>query len=314
MRYTIWENVWLPQQLRKDDVNLLHVPMNYGVPVWSPCPIVLTLHDAIDPIYYGRKTPLKTRLRYGPLRSQWMHYWARTRADHIITVSHHAAYDLHRYLRIAPKNITVIYEAADPEFHQPYDPIADSQTLSRYDLTRDYFFYVGGWEARKNIPFLLRAFAAADLKQVDLVLAGGRPTERAALEQLAQALGISQRVRCCGFVPDADLPAFYRGAKALIYPSEYEGFGLQVCEAMACSCPVVVANRTSLPEIAGDAGLRFELEPNSELPQILSRLIHEPSWQQSCSLAAKQRSLAFSWDQCAEATLATYNNILKQTC
>ncbi len=124
-------------------------------------------------------------------------------------------------------------------------------------LPERYVFFVGGWERRKNVPFLMREFAAADLDGVNLVLGGGTDPQRAELTQLADELHIADRTTMLGWIDDEDLPAIYSGALCFAYPSEYEGFGLQLCEAMATGCPTFASRATCLPEILGDGGETF---------------------------------------------------------
>jgi len=309
MRYLSFENRWLPRQLRADRIDVFHCPMNYGLPWSTPCPRVLTLHDAIDQIYYQRRAGLWQRWRPSALRVRLTNWAARRRAHRVITVSEHAKRDLAGYLAIPAERITVVYEAADPVFHRPVSPDAVRDVREKWKLARPYFFYVGGWEGRKNVPFLVRAFARLARTDVDLVLAGGHDRERAALQQLATQSGCAERVRLLGFVPDADLPAFYAGALAFVYPSEYEGFGLQVCEAMAVGCPVLVARATSLPEIAGSGGETFALDDPGELAGLLRRVADDDAFRADLSRRAKVRASDFSWDRAAAETVRVYQQL-----
>ena len=259
LRYPVWEQRWLPRQCQRDRVDVLHTPFHFGLPWWSPCPRVLTLHDAIDHAYYARRTPWRTRWSPSALRDRWYQWSARVRAERIITVSTHAKGDLIRVLGLPGSKITVIPEAADPRFHAPIAPEDRERARGRHGLARPYVFYVGGWEERKNIPFLVRAFAAAALDGVELVLAGGRDDQRAALAALVEECGMAERIRLLGWVEDADLPALYAEALCYVNPSEYEGFGLQLCEAMATGCPTLAAHATSLPEVLGSGGETFDL-------------------------------------------------------
>jgi glycosyltransferase involved in cell wall biosynthesis len=311
MRYLTWENIWLPKQLQADGIDVFHCPMNYGMPLLTPCPRVLTLHDAIDIVYYLRRTPLLGRFKLNALRTQFTHWLARIRAEHIITVSEHAKGDIVRQLRVPKRKVTVVYEAADPHFHEAIPPVASNKIRHTHGLTRPYFLYLGGWEGRKNIPFLLRAFAEANCPGVDLVLAGGKSAEREVLTTQAIALGIADRVRFLGFVPEADLPAIYSAAIAFVYPSEYEGFGLQVCEAMAVGCPVLVARATSLPEIAGNGGVSFTLANTGELSQLMHRVATESEFRADLADRASRRSADFSWNQCACETAAIYRELAR---
>jgi glycosyltransferase involved in cell wall biosynthesis len=156
---------------------------------------------------------------------------------------------------------------------------------------------------------LTRGFAASGLTDTDLVLAGGRPDERDALRNLATELGCVERVRFLGFLPDEELPELYSGALAFVYPSEYEGFGLQVCEAMAVGCPVLVARATSLPEIAGPGGETFDLGSTDELVQLLRRVAFDERHRTELVERARNRSSVFSWVKAAAETASVYRRL-----
>ena len=204
----------------------------------------------------------------------------------------------------------MIYEAADQHFHTPVPSPELTRVRVRHELTKPYFFYIGGWEQRKNVPFLLRAFAAANLDAVELVLAGGREQERKSLSDQAEALGIGKRLRLLNWVEDEDLPALYGAALAFVYPSEYEGFGLQLCEAMACGCPVLASDRTSLPEILGQGGDTFPLEDPGLLADKLRRVAGDEAYRNDLRARGRQRGSEFSWKRTAEQTVATYRSLV----
>lgn len=116
-----------------------------------------------------------------------------------------------------------------------------------------------------------------------------------------------------GFVPEADLPSLYAGALAFVYPSKYEGFGLQVCEAMAAGCPVFVANSTSLPEIAGEGGELFSLNERTELADLLRKVATDSIFRKVLVERARLRSQNFSWDRTAKETASVYQNCKRHT-
>ena len=306
MRYLFWEQRWLPQQCASDQIELLHTPFNFGLPWFSACPRVLTLHDAIDQVYSGRQ---KNSLRSLP--AQLSHWMARTRAHKIITVSAHAKRDLMNHLNIPPERIAVVYEAADPNFHRAISNDEREEIRRQLQLLRPYILYVGGWERRKNIPFLMRSFAAADLEGVELVLAGGHEEQRQELITLAQNLGVIDRVRFLGWVEDSSLPALYAEASCFVYPSQYEGFGLQLCEAMAVGCPTLAASATALPEVLGHGGETFPLDDPSFLSSLLRQLTSDHNFRNQLSQRARERSNDFSWHQTALLTIDVYRGVLQ---
>ncbi len=309
MRYILWEQVWLPRRCAHDRIDVLHSPFNFGLPWRSPCPRVLTLHDAIDRVYYRPRLPRSVTRSPAYLQSRFYHWIARRAADHVITVSDHARHDLERVLRIPSRKISVIYEAADAAFHRPVSAAHRADVRRRYGVARPYVFYVGGLEERKNVAFLVRAFAAARLSNVDLVLAGGDPMGQEAIRAAATAASVREAVHVLGEVDDADLPALYAEALTFVYPSAYEGFGLQLCEAMAAGCPVLAARAGSLPEILGTGGDLFSLDRPEELATLLARLGADAAVRADLIRRGTERSAKFSWKCAAERTLAVYRSL-----
>jgi glycosyltransferase involved in cell wall biosynthesis len=310
MRYWRWEQRWLPRQCAEDGVDLLHCPFNFGLPWSSPCPRVLTLHDAIDYVYYRPRAGLRERLSPAALKTR-LHQWiARTRADAVITVSEHARADLVKRLRVPPEKVYVTHEAADDRFHAPVGAMERLRVRRQHGLAAPYVLYLGGWERRKNVGFLVRAFAAACMPGVDLVLVGGTTEQCRELLRLFEALGVAGHVHLLEWVPDADLPALYAEALCFVYPSEYEGFGLQLCEAMAAGCPTLAARATSLPEVLGPGGLTCTLDHHGELAAELRRLRAEPDFRADLVARARARAHAFSWERTAEQTLDVYHRLL----
>ncbi len=310
MRYALWEQVWLPRQCARDRIDVLHSPYNYSLPWSSICPRVLTLHDAIDAVYYGRRTSWTDN--FSPRSLKWrLHNWAAiARANRIITVSNHAKRDLVEALGIPAAKIAIIYEAADPRFGQRVSGDSIEGARRKYELPVRYVFYVGGWERRKNIPFMMREFAAANLDGVNLVLGGGTEPQHSDLTRLARELRIDDRATMLGWIDDEDLPAIYSGALCFVYPSEYEGFGLQLCEAMATGCPTFAARASSLPEVLGDGGETFALDSSGALAGLLQRVSTDGDFRKSLSERARARSLEFSWADTARQTLSVYESLL----
>ena len=308
--YPLWDQWWLPRACRADRLDLLHATFNYGLPVLPPgCPRVLTLHDAIEHVYYRQRIGWRTLATRSAVLSDLFQRSSRQVADHVITVSQHARRDLLRVFRLRPDRVTVTPEAADPGFAAPL-PAATEAVRSRLGLPARYFLYVGGWEGRKNVGFLLTAFAVARVPGVDLVLAGGTDALRTEFRARAEAAGVIDRVHLLGWLADSDLPAVYAGAEAFVYPSEYEGFGLQLCEAMACGCPVLAARATSLPEVVGPGGELFGLEHPGELAGQLARVASDPAYRSNLCRRAADRARVFSWTACAAGTVAVYRRIV----
>lgn len=311
MRYFLWEQRWLPRQCAADNVDVLHCPYHFGLPWSTSCPRVLTLHDAIDLAYYGPLTSWTKKWGRAAFETRLYEWIGRTRAHHVVTVSEHAKSQLIEYLSIPASKITVAHLAADPCFHEPISEIEKSQVLGELRLTRPYFLYVGGFERRKNVPFLVRAFANAQLGDTDLVLAGENDGYANEILDFAASVGVRTKVLVPGAIKDSQLAALYAGALAFVYPSQYEGFGLQLCEAMALGCPILAARATSLPEVLGDGGETFDLSEPDELVALLRRIQCDSVFRDTLARRAKTRSANFSWRRTAEQTISAYRRALE---
>jgi glycosyltransferase involved in cell wall biosynthesis len=311
MNYFQWEQIWLAQECARAKVAILHSPFHFGLPFWGPCPNVLTLHDGIDQVFYRNGVSPVKALRLNSLKMDFLQWIARTKAHSIITVSDHACEDLVRHLRIPREKIWVIPEAADPIFERPIGAADRARVRARYGLQFPYIFYVGGFERRKNIPFLLKAFARAGVDDVHLVLAGGNAAQAAALTSMSQKPGIAPRVHALGWVPEEDLPVLYAEALCFVYPSKYEGFGLQLCEAMSAGCAVLAARSASLPEVLGCGGETFGLESTSELELLLQMVARDAGRRAALQLRAKDRIREFSWRTAARKTMVVYQEAMR---
>lgn len=299
MKYPVWEQVWLSYACKTSRSALLHSPMNFGLPAVAPCPTILTLHDAIDVAFQQHaRASFRQRLH------RVSHWLARRSASKIITVSEHARRDIEKYFGVRGERIVVIPEAADAAALEA-SSTTDEQLVRSLVGDGDYCLYAGGFEARKNVSLLERAFRSKELGSLRLVLVGAKPPPELAMA--AEQSG--GRIICTGYVSDEALGALYRRARCFIYPSLYEGFGLQICEALSQGCPVLAANATSLPEVLGQGGDLFDPRDCASLEQLLKRVAHDPSYLQDLRQRAKRRAGDFSWRQTAIKTLAVYTSL-----
>lgn len=307
-RYWRWLSMELPRLLKSERIELFHTPHHFGLPFNSPCPTVVTIHDAIE--MKDRQMRLSDLRQIKVLPNKMDHWLTEKVAHQVITVSQ---YSHDRIVEQRPHlrgRVEVIPNAADPLFSPSFTPLP-SEVRQKLEEA-PYFFYVGGFEPRKNVPFMLKAFAEAKLETTRLVMAGGSATHGAALRALIKELNIESRCLLLGRVDDAWLPGLYAGALAFVYPSLYEGFGLQICEAFAMGCPVIAADATSLPEVLGPGGETFTLDSPQELSGLIKRIACDESYRDELKQRAVQRSKTFSWDETARLTARVYSKILSQ--
>lgn len=305
MNYLAWEQYWLPRQCSLDRIDIFHCPVHFGTPQITRAKCILTIHDVIDEVYYRpqRKPKISQRI------TAFLSAMARHRADYFLTVSEYSRTDIIGHFKIDPARIASVYLAADERFHQ-IDPVQRMAVRARYSLPARYLFYIGSLEPRKRMCFVLEAMAQLHSSDLHLVVVGGSAADRSVFLKAAGAFGLSHRVQLLDDLGDRDLPALYAEALGFVYPSEYEGFGLQLCEAMAAGCPVLAARASCLPEIMGSGGDTFSLASPSELVASLHRLETDSSYRQDLQRRGKERSRRFSWKRTAEETLAIYDTIL----
>jgi glycosyltransferase involved in cell wall biosynthesis len=304
--YSLREQMELPRILRAFQADLLHSP-HFLLPVWRPCPVVVTIHDVI---YLACK-------EYLPSRAGRLYYHAMMAAsvrlaDRIITVSEYSKSEIVRFLNVDPARIEVIHSGVGAEFQPMWDKNRLQGVRQEYGIAGEYILYAGVYGRRKNHAGLLRAFRCFLSKggQAQLVIAGPMNEGESALRALGDELGISRHVLFTGFVEDSALPALYSGARVYACPSLYEGFGFTVLEAMACGTPVVCSPQTSLPEVAGDAACYADARNPEEFGDALYRLFSDAALQDTLVKRGRNNLLRFSWKNAAAQTFSVYRNAL----
>ncbi len=227
-------------------------------------------------------------------------------ADVVVADSRCTLQDALAHYPFISEKCHVVYAGVNSRFQPVEDPATLDALRARYNLPSRFLLYVGTIEPRKNLPTLLDAFARARLDGVDLVIAGKKGWLYDATLAQAEALGLQHKVMFLGFVPDDDLPALYNLAEAFTFPSLYEGFGLPVLEAMACGTPVVCANTSSLPEVAGDAALLLAPSDVAGWADALQRVTGEPDLRAELRGCGFRQAARFTWEATAASLRALY--------
>jgi len=306
-----WMVDWLqlPVQFRRDQLDLFHATDLIVLPVSVKTRIWMTVHDLIPYVFWKETVRRIPRDYVLFLRQAWKQI---KRADRIITSSEFSRRDICRRAGIDPRRVSVAYLGCNEELKHVPGPEARSRLESAYGISGPFLFYVGGTDYRKNLPFLLRAFAMIRARGYEgrLVLGGDtfqqEIPEVLKLEELARKLGIEDRILKPGFIPDPDLAAFYSACDFFVFPSKYEGFGLPVLEAMKCGAAVLTSGATSIPEVAGDCAGYFDPDRPEEMAERFWELVEDPDTVEARREAGRKRAARFTWRETARRILELY--------
>ena len=297
-----WHRFYLPIPVEwfSGPGDLFHSP-NFILPPTSQAKTLLTVHD-LSFIRHpqGAVNSLRRWLEKVVPRSL-------ARADHILADSRSTKQDLIEIFDIDSELITVVGAGVEERFR----PVKDQATLEvvrqRHHLPQNFILSLGTLEPRKNFSGLIKAYNQAPVRETHhLVIAGGKGWLYEDIYAAAQASPIADRIHLIGFVADDDLPALYSLADIFAYPSHYEGFGIPVIEAMACGTPVVCANNSCLPEVAGEAALQITASDTLALAEALQRLATDRSLRQQAVDRGFQQVRKFSWTAAAQRLLDVY--------
>jgi glycosyltransferase involved in cell wall biosynthesis len=232
------------------------------------------------------------------------------RQDEIIAISNNTAADITRFFGVDQRRLHVVHNGLD---HARFCP---GEARPPRELERPFFLYISRLEhPGKNHVRLIEAFNRfKEVTQSPWLLAlGGSDWHGAeAIHEVARRSPFASDIRFLGFVPDGALPALYRSAGAVVYPSLYEGFGFPPVEAMACGCPVLTTHRGALAEVVGDAAAIVDPENVEAMAVELERLATDEQWRSRLIEAGTLNAERFSWHQCARATQQVYQRAAAQ--
>jgi len=291
----------VPAVLRRYGASLYH-SLYYLMPYGPRVPTVVTIYDLI-PLRMPYHVPPPTRILFRVFVKM-----ALRTACHVVVISEATRRDLLARYRLPGERVTVIPLAVDPAFRpQPREVVR--ALCARFDLPDRYVLYVGSNKPHKNLVRLVEAWVRMQPRSFPLVIAGYWSDAHPEVGRRIEELGLGSAVRLVGPVREEDLPALYSGALLFAFPSEYEGFGLPVLEAMACGVPVVAANVSSLPEVAGDAALFVDPRDLDALAQGMDDLVGNEGLRKHLAEKGLERAREFSWERCAEQTLRVYERV-----
>lgn len=297
----LWTQGGLARQTFRDNLDVLFVPAHTLPVLRRPgLKTVVAVHD-LGSEYLSSMHQIKQRVYLS-----FMQKYQLQTATKIIAVSKATKKDLVERIGIDPKKVEVIYEGYDKVL---FKPVKSELKPGRY------FLFVGTVQPRKNLERLIKAFAAVHFLVTPdfaafpyLVLVGSKGWMSDEIYKLPKKLGIEDRVKFLGYVPEKTLPALYKGAVALTFPSLFEGFGLPILEAQASGCPVLTSNVSSMPEVAGSGAIYVNPYSVDDIVEGMGKINNQDT-RNKLVKAGFENTKRFSWEKCARETLKVFESL-----
>lgn len=299
----LWSHFYLPYAIEKNKVDIFHEP-TFVTPVFKKCPTVVTIYDTAF-LQLPSSYPKRNILYFKALLHRTI-----KQADAVISISENTKKDIINNFKVSPEKIHVIHLGSDDSYYILEDMDRIESVKRFYNINSDFILNVSLISPRKNITGLIKAFKLLkDSKKVGLklVIVGRKGWLYEEVFREARSSGIENDVIFTGYIPKEHLLCLYNGARALIFPSFHEGFGLPILEAMACGCPVVASNISSMPEVCGDAALLVDPHNIEELADAIGSMLNDAGLRPSFIKKGLERVKRFSWEKTALQTLSVYN-------
>ncbi|HJO32890.1 MAG: glycosyltransferase family 1 protein [Anaerolineales bacterium] len=294
-----WEQFQLPRLARRYEVELL-LSFSDRIPWILPGNVVMYLFEVPD---YRREMAIAADSvsiyqRASDLITQMLFPHSLRRAKHVAVASRATGRDLRRRYGMPTSKVSVVPAAADACFRPQPDPVLWTKMRKRFGAPDGFVLHFATEDPRENTLLALQAFAQARIPGVmKMIVVGGASSTRDNLMGSVGALGLSERVLLTRYLPEKDLVELYQAASAYLDPSLYEGFGLQVLEAMACGVPVVCSNATSLPETVGDAAITCDPDDVAAFSAGLEAVLNNPERAAMMRAAGLRQAARFSWQR-----------------
>lgn len=302
----LWTQVGLAIKTYTDRLDLLFIP-SHTMPILGNRKLkyVVTIHDlGVQFLPQFDKFPHKYYLDFTTK-------YAIKHADGLVAVSQTTRKDILNYFPEAAAKTRVVYEGYDETiFNEKISKKTVNAIKKKFEL-KDYILFVGTIQPRKNLSRLIEAYAGIlkDLDKTDLVIVGKRGWNYEEIIRMPKKLGIKNRVRFLGYIPDEYLPGLYKGARMTVLPSLYEGFGLPVLESMAVGTPVVVAKGSSLTEVVEKSGLLVNPKSVEDISEKIAQLASKKSLHKRYSKLALKRAGFFAWSTAAIKTRKFFDQV-----
>ncbi len=302
----LWFEWAIPRAIQKYRPDLFLSPDNY-LSLRTPVKTLLITHDLAH-VHYPDEIPYFTRKFYDYYVPRYVR-----RADHIIAVSNFTKQDIIKQYKVPPEKISVVYNACDNVFTSQ-DEETKQKAREKYAAGKDYFFYVGSIHPRKNIIRLIRAFEKFKNKTqsaIKLLLGGRFAWQSGSIRETLEKSKFSRDIHFLGYLEEEELPRVIAAARALVYVSLFEGFGLPILEAMHCETPVITSGVTSMPEVAGDAALIIDPASETAIAEAMEK-IQNPQFAQELIDKGKKQREKFNWDRSAERVYQIIEKLVRE--
>ncbi|BAZ44388.1 group 1 glycosyl transferase [Chondrocystis sp. NIES-4102] len=284
-----WYQTNLNWQLKKQQANLFFSPVPEGI-LFPNVAQVIMVHDLIP-------------LKYPELNPKWQYYYRYilpiilNKSQKIIAISQHTKQDLINNYKLNPETIEVVYLGCDRNLFYPQPNL---QILQKYQINK-YFLYVGDMRFYKNLSRCLMAFDNLPFNDYQFVITGKKDNFfYPEIQRQTEKLAAKDRIIFLDYVPTEELPSLYSQAQALVFASLYEGFGLPILEAMACGCPVITSNVTSIPEVGGESVLYVDPYNIEDITQAMYLLITNSALRNNLIHQGQERVKSFNWSTTAD--------------
>jgi glycosyltransferase involved in cell wall biosynthesis len=315
--YPWWEQVLLPRAVKKYKCEILHCTGNTA-PLFSPVPLILTLHDIIfletslRGIMFGEGSNYQ---RFGNIYRRWVVPRVIKKSRWIVTVSDFEYRRIHEFFgALVEDRVLTVHNGVGDHFWQLLHPSVLNAVREKYRLPERYFFFLGNTHPKKNTKGVLKAYSAYVASEGTGVRLLMVDYDTAALKELLEEIGDSElfeQIVIRDYVNNADLPALYAQSEIFLYPSLRESFGIPIIEAMAAGTPVITSTTSSMPEIAGHAAIQVNPFKTEEITEAMIRIVKEPGLREKMIVAGRRQAKKFNWNAASKKLIKHYNTATK---
>jgi glycosyltransferase involved in cell wall biosynthesis len=305
--YPLWEQIALPIAAKKVNADILHCTSNTA-PIFCKVPIIVTLHDII---FLEKKRGNNKSLyqNVGWLYRKIVVPRVLKKCKHIITVSNYECNHIKETLGIDGSLISPIYNGYNTHFKHIDNYYS---TTSKYFSSKNYLFFLGNTDPKKNTERVLQAYSLYSSKTQNPLPLVVADLKKDLLSDTIEKLGlssISKQIISPGYIINSDLPSIYSGAKAFIYTSLRESFGIPILESMACGTPVITSNTSAMPEIADESALIVDPYNINDIADAIYDIDNNIELHKTIREKGYKRVTLFDWDRTANQTFSIYEQV-----